>query len=45
MGTYTESMVSGPRVHSFDSLGIVEIKMDGLDLMKTKGYERSNLVC
>jgi hypothetical protein len=35
-------MDSDPRVRSSDSLGIVEIKMNGLDLMKMKGYERSN---
>jgi hypothetical protein len=38
----TESMDTGPRVHNADSLGNAEIKMDGLDLIKTNEYERSN---
>jgi hypothetical protein len=33
----------GPWVHNADSQRVGEIKMDNLDLMKTKGYSASNL--
>jgi hypothetical protein len=36
-------MDSNPQVHNTDSISVIEIKMNGLDLMKTKGYTRSNL--
>jgi hypothetical protein len=36
-------MDSNPQVHNAYSISVVEIKMNGLDLMKTKGYTRSNL--
>jgi hypothetical protein len=37
--------VAGPRVYDTDSARFIEIKMNGLDLMKMKRYTRSNPGC